>query len=312
MLIRAYRNTVQACNFCCNSGKWHSTTTNSPTANSSIKKTSKKRASSQDALFVCLLFCFIVAGSPTLAAQTEQTNCAVGTVAETVTVSQVIDGDTLRLRDGRLVRLIGINTPEIGREGRPSEPLAKAARKALQTLLGKTTTVGLRFDREKQDRYGRLLAHVYLSDGTNIEVALLTAGLAAQIVVPPNVMQLECYQAAENNARKAGKGVWQNVYRPVPVKEVSHNARGFRIIRGRVLQVGESRRSVWLNFQPRPSEGPREGVAVRIARTDLEWFGDRQLHSLRGKNIIVRGWLSPYKKQLVMRLRHPASMEIVP
>ncbi len=247
-----------------------------------------------------------------MAAQAEQPNCAVGTVTETVTVSQVVDGDTLRLRDGRLVRLIGINTPEIGREGRPSQPLAKAARKALQTLLGKTATVNLRFDREKRDRYGRLLAHVYLLDGTSVEAALLTAGLAAHIVVPPNVMQLECYQTAENSARKTGKGVWQHVYRPVPVKEISPNTRGFRIIRGRVLQVGESRRSVWLNFQPRPDQGPREGVAVRIARTDLEWFGDGQLHSLRGKNIIVRGWLSPYKKQLVMQLRHPASMEIVP
>jgi len=247
-----------------------------------------------------------------MATQNEQTNCAVGTVDETVAVAQVVDGDTLRLRDRRLVRLIGINTPEIGREGKPSEPLAKAARKALQRLLSNITTVGLRFDQERQDRYGRLLAHVYLPDGTNIEAALLTAGLAAQIVVPPNVMLLECYQAAETSARKAGKGVWQNVYRPVPVKEVPRNARGFHIIRGRVLQVGESRRSVWLNFQPRPRDGPREGVAVRIARTDLEWFGDKPLHSLRGKDIIVRGWLSPYKKQLLMRLRHPASMEIVP
>jgi len=247
-----------------------------------------------------------------VAAQDGQANCAVGAVDETVAVAQVVDGDTLRLRDGRSVRLIGINTPEIGRKGRPSEPLAEAARAALQTLLNTATTVDLRFDQDRQDRYGRVLAHVYLPDGKNIETVLLAAGLAVQIVVPPNTGQLECYRAAENSAREAGKGVWQNIYRPVPVKEVSRNARGFRIIRGRVLRIGESQRSLWLNFQPRPGEGPREGVAVRIARTDLNWFGDRQLHSLRGKNIIVRGWLWPYKKQLVLQLRHPASMEIVP
>jgi len=247
-----------------------------------------------------------------MAAQGGRANCSVGAVDETVTVAQVVDGDTLRLRDGRPVRLIGINTQEIGRKGKPSEPLAKAARKALQTLLGKNATVALRFDQERRDRYGRLLAHVYLPDGKSVEVALLKAGLAAQIVVPPNVGQFECYQAAENSARKTGKGVWQSIYRPVPVSEVSPDARGFHIIRGRVLRVGESRRSLWLNFRPRPAEGPREGVAVRIARTDLGWFGDRQLHSLRGKNIIVRGWLSPYKKQLIMQLRHPASIEIVP
>jgi len=301
LLIRAYRNTEQSRNFCRSEsgGRWR-------------ERTSKKRASLQDALFVCLLFCFAVVSAPSLAVPGEQKNCAAGVVDETVEVAQVVDGDTLRLRDGRLVRLIGINTPEIGRNGRPSEPLAEAARKALQTLLDKTMVVDLRFAEERQDRYGRLLAHVYLSDGRNVEVALLAAGLAAQIVVPPNVGQLECYKAAEDVARDAGKGVWQVVYRPLPVKEVSRDARGFHIIRGRVLQVGESRRSLWLNFRPHFGEGPREGVAVRIARTDLKWFGDGQLHALRGKNIIVRGWLSPYKKQLLMRLRHPASMEIVP
>ena len=247
-----------------------------------------------------------------MAAQTKQANCAANAVDETVTVAQVIDGDTLRLRDGRSVRLIGINTPEIGRKGRPSEPLAEAARETLQALLGKTTPVGLRFDREKRDHYGRLLAHVYLQDGKSVEAALLEAGLAAQIVVPPNVMQLDCYRTAENKARKARKGVWQNIYRPVPVRKLSRDSRGFRIIRGRVLRVGESRRSLWLNFQPRTGEGAREGVAVRIARTDLEWFDPRQLHSLRGKNIMVRGWLKKKKKQLVMRLRHPASLEVVP
>lgn len=231
---------------------------------------------------------------------------------ESVAVARVVDGDTLRLRDGRSVRLIGINTPEIGRKGKVSEPLAEAARDALQALLGKNATVGLRFDRERQDRYGRLLAHVYLADDRSVEAALLTAGLAAQIVVPPNVGQLDCYRAAENAARRAGKGVWQNIYRPLPVKDVSRKARGFRIIRGRVTQVGESRRSLWLNFRPRPGDGPREGVAVRIAREDLQWFTGEPPQLLRGKTIIVRGWMSPYKKQSVMRLRHPASMQVVP
>jgi len=247
-----------------------------------------------------------------VAAQGGPGDCAAGTVDERATVAQVIDGDTLRLRDGRSVRFIGINTPEIGRQGKPSEPLAEAARKTLQTLLGKNATVGLRFGRERQDRYGRVLAHVYLSGGKSVEAALLAAGLAAQIVVPPNVAMLACYRAVEARARRAAKGVWRGIYRPVPVNEVPRDARGFRIIRGRVVRVGESRRSLWLNFRPRPGEGPREGVVVRIAREDLRWFGGIQPQTLRGKTIIVRGWLSPYKKQLVMRLRHSASMAVMP
>lgn len=50
-------------------------------------------------------------------------------------VRQVVDGDTLRLVDGRSVRLIGINTPEVGRKGRSSEPYAEAARRRLQALV---------------------------------------------------------------------------------------------------------------------------------------------------------------------------------
>ena len=52
-----------------------------------------------------------------------------------VAVRQVVDGDTLRLVDGRSVRLIGINAPEIGRKGRTSEPYAEAARRRLQALV---------------------------------------------------------------------------------------------------------------------------------------------------------------------------------
>lgn len=269
-----------------------------------------KRAPQRGALFICLLFC-----TSTFAdALSTESSCAAGRIDETVAVAQVVDGDTLRLHDGRSVRLIGINTPEIGRKGKPSEPLAEQARKTLQALLGKTSKVGLRVGRESHDRYGRLLAHIYLPSGENVEAHLLEAGLAAQIVVPPNVGHLDCYRAAEQRARRSSKGVWSGIYRPTLVGELSHSARGFRIIRGRIVQVGESKRSVWLNFQSYSGKGPREGVAVRIARTDLErftgWTFASQPQSLRGKMITARGWMYLYKKQLVMRVRHPASMEI--
>jgi len=239
-------------------------------------------------------------------------DCAAERIDERAVVAQVVDGDTLRLRDGRSVRLIGINTPEIGRKGKPSEPEAERARDTLRRLLGKNATVGLRVGQESHDRYGRLLAHVYLPDGENVEAHLLKAGLAAHIVVPPNVGHLECYRAAERAARRAAKGVWKNIYRPIPVDQLSRDARGFQIVTGRVVRVGKSKRSVWLNFQRLPGEGRREGVAVRIARTDLERFSDEKPSSWQGKTITVRGWWHTYKKQLVLRLRHPANVEVVP
>ena len=76
-----------------------------------------------------------------------------------VSVAKVVDGDTLRLVDGRSVRLIGINTPELGRDGRKAEPFAVAAQRRLRALVEASNgRVGLVPGRESKDRYGRTLA----------------------------------------------------------------------------------------------------------------------------------------------------------
>ena len=267
---------------------------------------SYKRASHWGALFVCLLLSVVSFAQPVVAQ-----GCAADRVDETAVLANVIDGDTLRLKDGRSVRLIGINTPEIGRDGKASEPLAEQARETVRSMLGRNDIVGLRFDRERHDQYGRLLAHVYLAGGQNIEEHLLKVGLAAQIVVPPNSGNVVCYRAAEQLARATQKGVWQDYYRPMPAAEVPIGTRGFRVISGKVLRVGQSKKSWWINFMPRPKRGEQgKGVAVRISRDDLEGFDVKQLRDLPGKTIIVRGWIYPYKKQQMMRLRHPANFEV--
>jgi endonuclease YncB( thermonuclease family) len=96
----------------------------------------KKRASHRGAFFVGVLF-FVLAlfVSPVWAVE-----CRADRIDETVSVSQVVDGDTLRLKDGRLIRFIGINTPELARKEKPAEPLAKKARKVLQSLLEKSVS----------------------------------------------------------------------------------------------------------------------------------------------------------------------------
>ena len=226
-------------------------------------------------------------------------------------VSKVVDGDTIRLKDGRLIRFIGINTPELARKGRPAEPLAKKARQVLESMLEKFSyRVGLRYGSERKDRYGRTLAHVYLGDGVSVEARMLSAGMAAQIVVPPNTWNIECYRVAEHSARQTKKSVWRGIYRPIPVDEVPRTSRGFRIITGKVVRVGESKRSIWLSFPKLSGEGRREGVAVRISRKDLNLFTEWDPRGLEGKQVIVRGWVYPYKKQLVMQLRHPLALEI--
>ena len=94
---------------------------------------------------------------------------------EGVTVRHVLDGDSVILTDQRQVRLIGINAPEFGKDGRPDEPLAAAARDRLRELVqGKN--VRLVLEEEQRDHYGRWLAHLQLPDGTRSRKSCLRKG----------------------------------------------------------------------------------------------------------------------------------------
>lgn len=117
-------------------------------------------------------------------------------------VEQVLDGDTLRLADGRRVRLIGLNTPERERRGRPAEPFAEAARERLRQLVAANDGwVGLQPGAQARDRYGRTLAHAYDGRGRNWEAQLLAEGLGYQVAMAPNVALAVCRRPSATRGR---------------------------------------------------------------------------------------------------------------
>jgi micrococcal nuclease len=131
---------------------------------------------------------------------------------EDATVERVVDGDTLKLSDGRRVRLIGIDTPETVDPRRPVECLGAEASAHTSELLPPGTAVRLEYDVEHLDRYERTLAYVYrLDDGLFVNLDLLTEGYAEQFTVPPNVARAEELSRAVATARNAGKGLWSGV-----------------------------------------------------------------------------------------------------
>ncbi|MEJ2112094.1 MAG: thermonuclease family protein, partial [Acidobacteriota bacterium] len=89
------------------------------------------------------------------------------------TVSRVIDGDTLELRGGERVRLIGINTPEL--DDSQQAAFATEARGYLRGLA-KGKKVRLEYDQDKEDMYDRTLAYLYLEDGTFINAKIVKQG----------------------------------------------------------------------------------------------------------------------------------------
>jgi len=123
------------------------------------------------------------------------------------TVRWVDDGDTIVLDTGQKVRYIGINAPEIAHQGRKGEPFGKRA-KALNRkwVLGKK--IRLQFDRQQHDQYGRLLAYVFLEDGTFINRRLVREGLAYCLYLPPNTRYHAQLLADQRQAMEARRGIW--------------------------------------------------------------------------------------------------------
>jgi endonuclease YncB( thermonuclease family) len=210
-----------------------------------------------------------------------QAFCPAPAGLTSVTVQRVIDGDTLRLGDGRSVRMIGLNTPELGKQGRSDEPFAVAARQRLQALVEASGgRVGLRPGKQAQDHYGRTLAHIYSASGANLEAQMLADGLGFQVAVAPNVDLVACQQAAERSARQAGRGLWRQS--PV-VKSGQIQHSGFAVVSGRVSKVQRNRGGIWIELH--------DSLVLRVAPNLVGQFDNARWPALKGKQIEARGWI---------------------
>lgn len=119
----------------------------------------------------------------------------------------VVDGDTLQLRDGTRVRLIGVNTPETLKRDRPVEPCGPEATRFTRDFLA-SKRVQLQFDVERLDRYGRTLAYAFV-DGKSLNEALVRQGLARY---EPGFRYQQAmhrrFRLAEQAARQERLGIW--------------------------------------------------------------------------------------------------------
>ena len=244
-------------------------------------------------------------------------NCSLSTSQQEkslrVKVEKVIDGDTLRLSTGKLVRLIGINTPEIDHKLGKSQAFAEDARDYLRSLVRSSESELLLLPGiEKEDRHRRALAHVFSPKGKNIQAEMLRNGFGTWIVVPPNLAYLDCYQEKERLARNENKRIWNTQFKtPVDTGTLTDKDRGFQWMQGKIRNLGKGRNNWWLNFEDQRTVGKFSKVTLRVHKDDLHYFDKRLLENLPGKLIRVKGWLNLRNNQLVMSLRHPESLEVI-
>ena len=124
-------------------------------------------------------------------------------------VKWVNDGDTIVLTNGWRVRYIGIDAPEIDHDNQKAQPYGYLARSFNKKLVGSQKIV-LEFDEERHDRYGRLLAYIFLADGSCLNSRMLENGMAFYLYRRPNVKYDKRLLKKQQAAMKAQKGLWRN------------------------------------------------------------------------------------------------------
>ena len=127
-------------------------------------------------------------------------------------ISKVLDGDTVVTNSGMVIRMIGIDTPEAG------FPFAdRARRETVSLVLGKR--LRLRYETERYDRHGRVLAHLFVTRGGKeilVGEHLLRLGYASVYLIPPNLEFAARFRAAQREAVAARRGIWSLPVKPEP------------------------------------------------------------------------------------------------
>jgi len=233
---------------------------------------------------------------------------AQGRRVETV---RVFDGDTLELAGGERLRLVGINAPEPARDSTsrfgasPAQPYAGAAQARLQEL----TAGGLVLldDAEREDKYGRLLAHPFTPQGVNITSTMLREGFGFAVAISPNLRFTHCYFTAESEARAIRRGVWGSIFfAPKATADFDLvQPSGFILAEGEIESVHSSRRALWVDFAG--------ALTLMIRHHDMPHFHNTS--SWPGKWVVARGWVvdrgedtKPWRKRWLMRISHPSML----
>ncbi|MEW6087964.1 MAG: thermonuclease family protein [bacterium] len=234
---------------------------------------------------------------------------------ENYLVKNAVDGDTIELEDGRIVRYIGLDTPEtrIRREDstwlyQPEDYAEKAREFNRRLVEGKI--VRLEYDMVQVDKYNRVLAYVFAGN-IFVNAELIKQGYAMLYTIPPNIKYTELFIKLQKEARENKRGLWEEVSDEPVLPEEAHNYYGRVVyVRGRVLDVYEGKSVIILNF----GKEKKDFKAV-IFKTNLPIFykyGVNPVTDYFNKKIKISGKVKKYKKSPEIIIENPSQVEVVP
>ncbi len=225
-------------------------------------------------------------------------------------VIKIIDGDTVILKDQTRVRLVGIQAPKLplGRKNFKGWPLGFESKNMLSGLvLDKYVT--LYFGGQRQDRYGRALAHLFLADGRWVQGEMLKYGMARIYTFPDNRAITPEMMVLERIARQNNSGIWaMDFYKPKAQENSGKFQNSFQVITGIVKEVAKVRGTYYLNFGEDWKEDFTVVIKSRAARKFIK--AEISPEDFSGKKIEVRGWLKSYNGPMI-EATHPEQIVII-
>jgi micrococcal nuclease len=218
----------------------------------------------------------------------------------TVTVSRVVDGETLALSDGRILRLVDIDVPNRG-------ALATQTKDALTKLVA-GQPLALKFAGTTQDRQGRVLGELYAGDRW-VQGELLKRGLARVAGTADDRTGLPQMLALEKRARRAHRGLWgDDGFAIVAADQAAQHAGSFALVTGTVAGVVSNSDGVLLYF----GAARHQGFVLSLAPDVVKLCRDNALDpaSLQGKTVLTRGFVDGTRRPTIA-VTYPEQIEIL-
>ncbi len=229
-------------------------------------------------------------------------------------VTEVVDGDTVlldrQIEGTNEVRLVGLQAPKLplGRKGFRMWPLAPDSKTALEALTLNKRVI-LAFGGREMDRHGRLLAHLFLDDGTWVQGQMLLIGMARVYTFADNRAVVPEMYSKERAARLANRGIWAHPFYAVhkATPEALLRLTGtFQVIEGKVLAAARVKSRIFLNF----GEDWRSDVTATLNSKARKIFKKSEIDPLlyEGKHVRVRGWIKKFNGPSI-DISHPEQIE---
>ena len=235
------------------------------------------------------------------------------------TVTRVIDGETMTLDDGREVRLIGAIVPRAADAGATAPQGAWPAETSAVDFLSKLV-LGQRVQLAhgpgpRTDRYGRLLAHLFIGDEASrqwVQGEMLAAGWARAYAFADNAACAADLKTYESLARTAHAGIWAMPF--YQERDASRSGQlmqrrnAFEIVRGTVSSVARTASGVHLNF----GDDWKSDFTVSIAKDVLKREPDfaASLDALKGRTVSARGWIERRNGPMIA-LTHSSQLDVL-